>query len=232
VSRAVSEIRAARNLAYAASAGIIMVCALAIWYTVLPAVAWPLYTSGLMNRTLAFELIYQNQPAELTTLVSLAAAVAFLIWLSRARRNVSALPQASRLIRGGWLVPMWIIPLVSLFLPGLFVARVAEISTGAPVERPSRAGLQRLVWTWWACWALSESFATATSGWLRLSINTTSIPWFAYAADGALYFASGVLAIVMMFKIVSAQAALFTGLMPVPDPSDFPTFTVDDVQPR
>lgn len=228
-SRAVYQIRILRRLAYAAAAGIIAVCLLSLWRVVLPELAWQLWTADLIDQDLAFRLRYAQMPYGLGSVALLLAAVLFLVWLRRARLNVSVSAEAPRLLRPFWIGIMWVIPIANLFLPGLFVARVAEVSTAAPVQSPSRSGLLRLVWAWWVCWSVSYAFSWITSGTLKVYVDVPAIGWPVYVGMQVLYTVAGVLAIIMMFKIVSAQRALFTGLLPTPDSRDFPAFTVDDI---
>ena len=46
----------------------------------------------------------------------------------------------------------------------------------------------------------------------------------------AVYLAAGVLAVVMMFQIAAAQWNRFAAVERQPDPADFPTFTVDQLE--
>jgi hypothetical protein len=232
VSRAVSHIRVLRFLAYLASVGIAIVCAIDLWAAVGPTLAWRLYDHGLIGRNLAIALLYDRQHGDpLLFVAQVLTGITFAIWLSRARSNVSVSAGASRLIASGWLLPMWIVPGINLVLPGLFVARVAEVSTAPPVERPSRSGLLALVWIWWGCWIGAQVSSLATSGLLSARIDTAPISGPLFVAVQALYVVAGVLAIVMMFKIVLAQRELFTARQPVPDAAQFPAFTVNDLPP-
>jgi Domain of unknown function (DUF4328) len=226
-----TQIRILRRWAYAASVAIAAACLTTLWVYLSPTIAWQLYTAGVIERRLAFDIMYPDETYGLIVLPLLAAAPAFLVWLYRARRNVSATAEASRLIGARWIAPMWAVPLVNLYLPGLFVARVAEVSTADLTAGPSRPGLQRLVWAWWACWAVDYAITTITSGYLNLTVDLSSLGWTPAIVHLVLYTAAGMLAIVMMFKIVGAQDALFRGRLPAPDPAAFPAFTVDELRP-
>jgi heme/copper-type cytochrome/quinol oxidase subunit 2 len=231
-----TQIRILRRWAYAASVAIAAACLTTLWVYLSPTIAWQLYIAGLIERQPAFDIMYPDEPYNLIWLSLLVAAVFFLVWLYRARRNVSVTAGAPRMLNTLWIVPMWAIPFINLFVPGLFVARVAEVSTAEvstaePAAGPSRSGLQRLVWAWWACWAVDEAIGTFTSGALNLTVDVSALDWAPAITHLVLYTAAAVLAIVMMFKLASAQEALFRARMPGPDPSAFPTFTVDELRP-
>jgi hypothetical protein len=226
---AVQQIRILRGLAFAATAAVIAQLLITLWVIAVPELTWQLWTADVIDRNLAFRLRYWQVPEALTMGAFMAGAVLFLLWLHVARRNVSVTAEAPRLLHYGWLVPMWVIPVANLLLPGLFVARIAEVSTAEPVVSPSRAGLRRLVWAWWIAWAIPSAFDWATYTFAAASYGFAEFDWTVYVGIRALYIISGVLAIVMIFKITSAQRALFLGRLPVANPGDFPAFTVGEI---
>ena len=81
------------------------------------------------------------------------AALAFLVWVGRARANLTALyegPAERSARRPGRLgLVVWFIPVTNLILPPLQVADLAAKSVGRSRPRRARRRLAALVWTWW-----------------------------------------------------------------------------------
>lgn len=86
----------------------------------------------------------------LCTLV--AAGVAFVVWLSRARSNAELINGAAHRRSRGWLVGGWICPVVNLWFPYQVVDDVWRTSDpGTPADLHSVADLPRTprVLRWW-----------------------------------------------------------------------------------
>jgi Domain of unknown function (DUF4328) len=93
-------------------------------------------------------------------LAYLAAAVVFLVWLWRARRNAEDLsPDGHRLGRG-WTIGGWLVPVVSFWFPLRIVEDIWHASRPADVVAPS-APVRR----WWFMWIAT----TVAAIWLRFA---------------------------------------------------------------
>ena len=128
-------------------------------------------------------------------LVNLVAAVAFLIWLHRARRGAEALGGEQRHGRG-WVIGAWFVPFANLVLPVRIVADVYRASAPPTVARPVPAGL---VAAWWA---------TAVGAWLLFPLGTvlrasdqTYGAAVLFSIQGLLTLAAGGLAAAVITRI-------------------------------
>jgi hypothetical protein len=92
----------------------------------------------------------------ITSLVSVAAAVVFLIWLWQARENSEVLsPTYRHRLAKGWSIGSWFCPGVQFWFPLTIVDDVYRASAEPP--KPGMVGGVRgrgLVFGWWAAWAL------------------------------------------------------------------------------
>lgn len=93
----------------------------------------------------------------ITVLVAMAAAIAFIAWLSRARDNAERLSPGPMRLPKGWAVGAWFVPVANLVLPMMVVMDVWRAS--APPGRSNGAGLVGLWWTvavgTWLLWPVS-----------------------------------------------------------------------------
>lgn len=80
----------------------------------------------------------------------LVCIVVFLMWLYRARRNLTALGITAVRWSPGWAIAWWFIPIMSLFRPYQVVKETWEASdpTAAPSERLAANSSAYLSW-WW-----------------------------------------------------------------------------------
>jgi hypothetical protein len=217
-----------RRFALVPAALITAVCVTTVMASILPIAAWWLYRAGRFDSVTFYQVSHWQPPSAVQVLLPFAAGVAFIAWLHRARRNVAHLADAGRLIDAWWTTAMWM-PFVNLYLPGLYLARLAEVSTEPGRHRPTRAGLRVLVWTWFGFWTISSLYS-------QLSLLHLSAPmvfgetmlWIPFSVSLSKLVA-GPLVILLMFRIAAAQAYTLSMAQPAVDPADFPTFTVDDV---
>jgi hypothetical protein len=91
----------------------------------------------------------------------LAAGIAVLVWLSRARANADALYPAPHRLAAGWAVGGWFVPFGNLVMPMIVVTDVVKASNPAGRSIPE-CGL------WWTGWiggnlALPIAFAVLVS---------------------------------------------------------------------
>ncbi|MEV6478647.1 DUF4328 domain-containing protein [Streptomyces sp. NPDC051576] len=77
-----------------------------------------------------------------------AAAVLFLLWLGRCRRNAEALAPGAVSASGVWTVVAWFIPVVNWWVPRRFVLEVERVSADVS-GRPRK---EALVNAWWTVW--------------------------------------------------------------------------------
>ena len=100
----------------------------------------------------------------IAALIAMAAAIVFVVWLSRARDNAERLSTGPMTLAKGWAAGAWFVPVANLVLPVIVVLDVWRAS--APQGRSHGAGLVGLWWTvavgTWLLWpvsALTRTFA-------------------------------------------------------------------------
>ncbi|MGW2567991.1 DUF4328 domain-containing protein [Streptomyces sp. NPDC001537] len=126
-----------------------------------------------------------------------AAAVLFLVWFSRCRRNARVLSPGAASQPGLWAVVAWLIPVVNLWVPRGLVLEVHRASSPGTTEK-SRD--EALVNVWWAAWAGHTVIATAS----RLG-NGTSMPLL--LVTEALNLTAAVLAVFVIQRVTARQSA-------------------------
>ncbi|TLF98293.1 DUF4328 domain-containing protein [Nocardia cyriacigeorgica] len=90
--------------------------------------------------------------AGLGLLMQSAAAVVFIVWLWRARRNAEALCGARHRLAAGWVIGGWICPVVNVWFPHVIVADVVRASdpqTPSDLRNLRSRPTSRLVTAWW-----------------------------------------------------------------------------------
>ena len=80
----------------------------------------------------------------------LAVVVAFLMWISRASKNLSALGASNQKFSPGSAVWSWFIPIVSLWVPYIVTAEIWVES------HPERLRPPAWFTVWWATWIVSN----------------------------------------------------------------------------
>ena len=58
----------------------------------------------------------------------------------------------------GWFIASWFVPVVSIYLPGMLLSKLAEFSAG-----PQAKVRKREAWTFWICWTLVLLIFSAAS---------------------------------------------------------------------
>jgi hypothetical protein len=92
------------------------------------------------------------------SLVSLATALAFFIWLYRANANVRALGAEDMMGTPGLGVGWFFIPLANLFMPYMTVRDVWRASARPRDWQGERAPVMIILW--WICWLAGSILAT------------------------------------------------------------------------
>ena len=80
----------------------------------------------------------------------LALAVAFLMWIYRATKNLAVIHPSEQLISPGWSVGWWFIPIAHLWKP---YQAMTAIWTGSD---PNSSPAPRIMLIWWVVWLLSN----------------------------------------------------------------------------
>ncbi|MBN6058162.1 DUF4328 domain-containing protein, partial [Nonomuraea sp. RK-328] len=84
------------------------------------------------------------------------AAVAFLAWLHRVRRNAEVLAPGPHRRARPWVILGWFVPLVNLWFPKQVVEDVWNASKpGAPAPSLPLARRSAMVWVWWNAFVIS-----------------------------------------------------------------------------
>ncbi|WP_112272662.1 DUF4328 domain-containing protein [Lentzea terrae] len=91
------------------------------------------------------------------------AAILFMLWMNRARRNAEAITPQQHRFRNVWVVIGWLIPVVNLYIP---YAVMQDIWRASDRSQPT-LGLQHrepsgLVLLWWICF-LASNFSLTLS---------------------------------------------------------------------
>jgi hypothetical protein len=157
---------------------------------------------GVTERLTLFELL-QGLAGLATLAVFVALAVAFLMWLHRASKNLRALGNPGQRIEftPGWAVGWFFIPFANLVMPYKAVREVWEksdpnVRTGDDFmfARPSSAPL---LLGWWVTF-IASNVAGNISGRLIADAHT----------DAALRFTAGVDLIASLLAVVAAALAI------------------------
>ncbi|WP_432934314.1 DUF4328 domain-containing protein [Microbispora sp. CA-135349] len=110
------------------------------------------------------------------TVVYLATAVMFLVWLFRARANAETLsPWPHRRARP-WLIFGWIVPIVNFWFPKQIVDDIWTSSEPYAIEGTGSFATARrsgLVWAWWLAWLVAVIMARIVS---RQYANAEELP--------------------------------------------------------
>ncbi|MCD9878409.1 DUF4328 domain-containing protein [Streptomyces guryensis] len=135
-----------------------------------------------------------------------AAAVVFLVWFSRCRRNARVLSPGTASQPGMWAVVAWLIPVVNLWVPRWLVLEVHRASGPGTAEKGRD---EVLVNVWWAAWAGHTVIAMASQ-----FEGGTSMPLL--AVTEALNLAAAVLAMFVIQRITALQGAALRATSPTP----------------
>ncbi|MEU6368503.1 DUF4328 domain-containing protein [Streptomyces sp. NPDC046931] len=132
--------------------------------------------------------------------VMTAAAVLFLVWFSRCRRNARLLTPGAAAGPDVWAVLAWLVPVVNLWAPRGLLLEVQHASGGAQ----GKSADDRLVNAWWVAWAAHGVIAAVSQ---TVPIDSLVL----LVVSEALSVAAAVLAICVIQRITALQS---TGLRP------------------
>lgn len=135
-----------------------------------------------------------------------AAAVVFLVWFSRCRRNARLLAPGAASQPGVWAVVAWLIPVVNLWVPRWLVLEVHRASSPGT---PEKGRDEVLVNVWWAAWAGHTAVAMASQ-----FGGGTTMPLL--VVTEALNLAAAVLAMFVIQRITGLQSAALRTASPTP----------------
>ncbi|MFD4557124.1 DUF4328 domain-containing protein [Streptomyces sp. NPDC058469] len=135
----------------------------------------------------------------LTTL----AAVLFLVWLARSRRNAQELSPGASVPSRGRTIGMWFIPVVNLFVPRGIVLAIGRASSASWEEKRDTT----LVNAWWATWIGHVLVFVVAS---RVTPGSTAF----LVVEEALMIAAAVLAGLVIERITTLQNAALGAAVP------------------
>ena len=147
----------------------------------------------------------------LILLVYIPTAVAFLMWMHRASRNLRALGAHGQRFSPGWAVGWWFVPIMFFFLPYQAMAEIWRGSDPNQVEEDDLGwfdwrdrSVSSLLGWWWGLWIVSDLLGLATRGFGADIVPTsTDLTWM--LIGDALTIAAGVLAILVVRRITDRQ---------------------------
>jgi hypothetical protein len=129
----------------------------------------------------------------------LLAGTLFLVWLTRAHRNLSAFPGAGSRFDVGWVIAVWFIPLLNLVLPPAVVSPIAHQSL-------YRSRVTPLLAVWWIPFVVAGCI-TNFGGALLSGVFDNP------AADHAHHYSSGVGGNVIATALLATSAVALSVLV-------------------
>jgi hypothetical protein len=164
-----------------------------------------------------------------------ATAVAFVVWFSRAYKNVRALGGRNARYRAGWAIGAWFVPILNLFRPKQLANDIWRASDpDVPPGGDSRgARLPPLLNWWWGAWIVA-SLLNNRSGLSSLRAQTAEeerVATVLSLASDVLSIIAAILAILVVRSLTQLQDAraqrltappgvpVTSGLSPAPEPT-------------
>jgi Domain of unknown function (DUF4328) len=160
---------------------------------------------------------------ELATLI--AVVVAFLMWFSRAYKNLAALGATGFRFTPGWAVGAWFVPILNLWRPKQIANDIWRASDPAAPPEQGSAWRDRatpaVLTIWWIVWIFSGYLGNLTTRLAFEGDGATDVRDADYADLGALVLdaAAAVLAIVVvrsMTRRLDERAANLAGMAQTP----------------
>lgn len=133
-------------------------------------------------------------------LVSLAAGVAFIVWLYQAGRYVRREGRSGGRFGPGWAIGGWFIPLANLVLPALYASELWRMSDPAVRTDDPEGWRHRPIdgklWTWWGMFSVAAIlFSIGLAQTDDATLVTDRSPWMTQykftAVAMVLYVAAG-----------------------------------------
>ncbi|NUR90872.1 MAG: DUF4328 domain-containing protein [Nonomuraea sp.] len=135
------------------------------------------------------------------------AAVAYLIWLFRARSNAERSAPVHHRHPKVWLVLGWGFPIIAFWFPKQFMDDIWNASNTTAFTMRRRPGL---IWAWWLAWLADRIYAQIVSRMLRDAEVTgdldsiVTVLW-ADVASVAVELVAAVLAAAVVLRITAFQ---------------------------
>ncbi len=152
-----------------------------------------------------------NDMTSFLLLVFVATAIAFLLWVYRASRNLRSLGAAGQRFSPGWAVRWWFVPVMFFFRPYQVMAEIwkgsaARASGEATFDWKTESVSALLPW-WWGLWIAQYAFGFLVffaSGTGEQAVRTISGMQLALLGD-TTEICAAVLAIVLVLQTTKRQ---------------------------
>lgn len=149
--------------------------------------------------------------AYLSIAANIAAAIAFLIWIRRASKNLATLGVRGQRFSPGWAVGAWFVPIVSLFRPYQIMVEIWKGSH--PRINPDNLGGWRgspaspLLGFWWGAWLVSNWIGNWTIGLFLRSQTVDDLIRndVISVVTATISMASLIMALILIWRITSNQ---------------------------
>jgi len=135
------------------------------------------YQIGLLSKVMAGQTVTQAEVAAndsrqqtigiLQVAAFLATAIAFLIWIHRAHRNVPALGATDLKYSSRWAVGGFFVPFVNLVHPFQVVKEIWRVSDPASLNGTNDTKTPPIVGWWWGLFLVSGFFSSAVDPMVR-----------------------------------------------------------------
>jgi uncharacterized protein DUF4328 len=179
---------------------------------------------GLVNRALSGEAITASEVASndsrqqligiLQIAVYIAAAVTFLMWLSRSYKNLPALSGSRGTYAPGWAIGAFFVPFLNLVRPFQIVRELWHLSDSSSIVTTVRTEGQKLptppiVGWWWGVWLVAGFLGQALwrFSWRATTLQGILTAGYIAIASEVAGIAAALLAISLVRSIDARQTA-------------------------
>jgi hypothetical protein len=147
------------------------------------------------------------QIAALYLIINIAAAIAYLAWLSRAVANVPALGGGTPIRSPRGAIGWWFVPIASWFVPFQIVTDLHDrLATGTDADRA-----RPLLLSWWLLWVVGNVSVIATTIVGDQTVDQLKAGVTIAMAGDVLLVISAILAIVVVQRIQRREDARAAG---------------------
>jgi uncharacterized protein DUF4328 len=184
---------------------------------------------SLVNRALSGEAITASEAASsdsrqqligiLQIGLYIAAAVTFLMWISRSYRNLSALSSSPCTYSPGWAIGAFFVPFLNLVRPFQIVRELWHLSDSSSTVTTVRTEGQKpptppIVGWWWGVWLVAGFLGQAVwrFSWRATTLQEILTAGYITIAADAVGIAAAVLAISLVRSIDARQAVSYRRL--------------------